>query len=847
MANSSEVQGAGSFGFLHRQVVYTLLSIAGVLTVTQWLGFLPDFLHRLPESLVPPMQIWLDQLFEKLINNFFGGILYYISFGLISVTYGMADLTRQISDFFEFLLRVSAHLTFGKSVLGFKSGYWIVAAIFFGGLGLFIDNWRSAANIFVGCILLFINSYFNEATSPAQIMAGIVIFGALALYYAIFRRWFVPIIAVAVLSIITLTVAKFEIGPLPWTSIAAVAGVVGYYLGGWRLALLGAGTFVWTALIGQWEIGMETMSVLIVASPVAFLVGLLLGIAAWKSRAVELALQPILSILQTIPFFTYLLPAVIFFKVGPTAGAVATIIYAIPPMILMTTLGLKRVPSEVVEAGKMSGCTSWQMLTRVYLPSARTEILVGVNQVIMLSLAMVVLTAFIGMPGLGAKLLAMMGSFKLGRSLEIGITIVLLAIMLDRLTKAWVAKQPAHFEKGTNWFVQHKYLTIAVASFVGFVIVAQFWEFAAEVGRREHYSQGKALDDFVKNTLLQDPVLKFVTHTLRIFMNNYVLIPFRDFLLSIPMPAFVAVVVALAWHFAGPRQALMAFVFFAWVALSGWWDRSVITIYYVLSSTAVAALIAVPLAVWGAAPPAQKLDFSNGVTMDLVIGLISLIFRRSIIAFASFIVAGVVRYMLWKLDLFGPEPDPLIYTSVYWAIFAISFYLFWRFAGQMMRDSFLLLAADSAQTFPSFVYLLPAIMLFSITPIAVLFAIMIFAMVPLLRYTLEGLRNVPSEMTESADMSGATKRQKLWSVQFPLALPTMAVGFNQALMFAFFMTMIAAYIGTVDLGQELQKTLAGTDLGKNFLLGLNVAFMALTFDMIIMRWSDKKKAMLGLS
>ena len=169
----------------------------------------------------------------------------------------------------------------------------------------------------------------------------------------------------------------------------------------------------------------------------------------------------------------------------------------------------------------------------------------------------------------------------------------------------------------------------------------------------------------------------------------------------------------------------------------------------------------------------------------------------------------------------------------------------WYYAGKMLRDVFLLLVSDSAQTFPSFVYLIPAIMLFGITDIAVIFAIMIFAMVPLIRYTIEGLRNVPPEMTESADMSGATRAQKLWKVQFPLALPTMAVGFNQALMFAFFMTMIAAFIGTIDLGQELQRTLAGTDLGKNFVLGINVSLMALTFDMIIIRWAERRKALLG--
>jgi glycine betaine/proline transport system permease protein len=717
-----------------------LLIFAFGLTVVQYAGLLPEWLHRVPEQYIPPLAVWLDVIF-----NFIKDDLHLI------------DLTRYLTGTLEWMINVTSNIFYGK------------------------------------------------------------------------RRW-----------------PNFE--AIPWTSIAAVAGIVGYYLGGWRLAAIGAGTFIWTALIGQWKIAMETLSVLAVAAPLAFVIGLLLGIWSWKSKAVEAALMPILSLLQTIPFFTYLLPAVIFFKVGPTAGAVATTIYAIPPMILMTSLGLKKVSPEVVEAGKMSGCTRWQMLRHVYIPSARTEILVGVNQVIMLSLAMVVLTAFIGMPGLGAKLLAMMGSFKLGRSLEIGITIVLLAVMLDRLSKAWVVKQPVHFEKGTSWLARHKYLVMAVIAFFGFMIVAQFWEIAGEIGRRQHFSQGRALDAYVKDDLLQNPVLKAVTYGLRVFMNNYVLIPFRTFLLSIPTPAFIAFIVAFAWYMAGRKQALIALGFFLWVAFSSWWDRSVITIYYVLTSTAVAALIAIPLAVWGAGPPAQRIDFSKGINGSMIVGVISLVFRRSVIFFASMIVAGVLRYILWTLGLFG-EAEELgtSYTLTYWVIFVISFYLMWRFLGQVMRDTFLLLAADTAQTFPSFVYLLPAIMLFSITPIAVLFAIMIFAMVPLIRYTIEGLRNVPPEMLESSDMSGATRMQKLWYVQFPLALPTMAVGFNQALMFAFFMTMIAAYIGTVDLGQELQRTLAGTDLGKNFVLGLNVAFMALTFDLVINKWASDKKKVLGLS
>ena len=158
----------------------------------------------------------------------------------------------------------------------------------------------------------------------------------------------------------------------------------------------------------------------------------------------------------------------------------------------------------------------------------------------------------------------------------------------------------------------------------------------------------------------------------------------------------------------------------------------------------------------------------------------------------------------------------------------------------------MLLVCDTAQTFPSFVYLLPAIMLFGITDIAVIFSILIFAMVPLVRYTIEGLRTVPPEMIEAADMAGASRMQKLRHVQLPLAMPTMAIGFNQAIMFAFFMVIIAAFIGTQDLGQELQRTLAGTDLGKNFVLGICVALMALTFDMTLTKWAEDRKKLLGL-
>ena len=634
-----------------------LLGIAIVLTILQYSGVLPAWLHRIPDAMIPPAAIWLDAFFNFVKDDL-----------------GLLKFTRFLTAGLENVLDTSGNIFYGK------------------------------------------------------------------------RRW--P-----------------NLGPIPWTAIAGVAVVVGYYLGGWRLAVLGGGTFIWTALIGQWKIAMETMSVLVVAAPLAFVIGLSLGIAAWKSAWVDKTIKPVLSVLQTLPFFTYLLPAVIFFKVGPTAGAVATTIYAIPPMILMTTLGLQKVSPEVVEAGKMSGCSKFQMLRHVYIPSARTEILVGVNQVIMLCLAMVVLTAFIGMPGLGAKLLAMMGSFKLGRSFEIGVTIVLLAVTLDRMSKAWVVKQPEHFEKGTSWVNRHKTLVLAIAVFIGFTLLSFVLPIAGTIGRGQDFSQGKELDNLIKGFLAID-IVQSITYGIRYFLNVWILNPFRDFMLSIPTPAMIMVVAAFAVWLGGKREGVIAVIFFGLVALSGWWDRSIITLYSVLAAVSIAMLLGIPIGVLAA------------------------------------------RSDKWSQRV--------------------------------------LLACDTAQTFPSFIYLIPAIMLFGITATAVVGSILIFAMVPLIRYTIEGLRTVPPEMTEAADMAGATRMQKLVNVQLPLALPTMAVGFNQAIMFAFFMVIIAAFIGTQDLGQELQRTLAGTDLGKNFVLGICVSLMALTFDLVIMKWAADKKKALGL-
>lgn len=554
-----------------------------------------------------------------------------------------------------------------------------------------------------------------------------------------------------------------RIGPIPWTAVAATAIVAGWALGGWRLALLAGVTFGWMALMGQWAWSMETLSVIIVAAPMAIALGVALGIAAWRRVWVERLLDPILNVAQSLPHFAYMIPVVVFIGVGPKAGAIVTVIFATPPMIRMTLLGLKKVPPEVIENGHMCGATRWQLLRHVRLPTARQEILVGVNQVIMQCLAMVVLASFIGMPGLGQRLLQLLQALRVGRAIEIGITVVLVAVFLDRLSKAWAERQPAHHEPGTPWWRRHAALLAWVGLTAACLALAAVWEPAREIGRRNAFSIAGPLDALVDWVIVTvDPV----TYAVRDFMIRQVLVPMRDAYLWLPFSAVLTLVAGGGWLVGGLRSAAICVGFVGFIAISGWWDRAMITAYMVSFAAIVVVAAGLPLGIWA--------------------------------------------------------------------------------AGTEARAKAVLLVCDTLQTFPSFIYLIPVIMLFGVNDVAAIGAVIVIGMIPMTRYTIEGLRGVPASLIEAADMAGASGRQKLWTVRMPLALPTIMVGVNQTVMFSLFMVIIAAFIGTQDIGQELQRALSASDVGKGLVLGLCVAFMGLTVDHLVTRWSAGRKAALGL-
>jgi glycine betaine/proline transport system permease protein len=190
-------------------------------------------------------------------------------------------------------------------------------------------------------------------------------------------------------------------------------------------------------VLGLWSLMLQTLTLMFISSVVALLIGLPAGILTARSAWIRAVILPTLDIMQTMPSFVYLIPALMLFGLGKVPAIIATVIYAIPPMIRLTALGLEQVPAEIKEAATAFGVTPLQMLLTVELPLSRPSIMAGVNQTIMLALSMVVVASMIGARGLGEQVLNGIQMLDVGQGLEAGIGIVILAVVLDRVTQGF--------------------------------------------------------------------------------------------------------------------------------------------------------------------------------------------------------------------------------------------------------------------------------------------------------------------------------------------------------------------------------------------------------------------------
>lgn len=450
---------------------------------------------------------------------------------------------------------------------------------------------------------------------------------------------------------------KWRIPAMPWVAITAVFGLVAHHFAGWRLAGWTVSGFVFFAVFGIWESAMLTLTLVGVAVVFSTILGLLLGLWGYRWPRVDRALQPLYDIMQTLPLFSYLVPMILFFGFGPVASLVATVVFALPPMARITTQALREVSASVKEFGRMAGCSPAQQNWRVLIPAARKGLLLGVNQVIMLSISVVVVSSLIGAGGLGGDVLRALKSMRIGEALVAGIAVTVLAILLDRISYAIAMRRPTHWPAPPTWAQRHALALKCVGAVLGLGLLAfwvpalmtfpEAWQIDAGHGvnaavswvSRTYYDELGALRDTFILSLLK---------------------PAKLFLTGLPWVVVITVVAVLGYLLKGWRLAGLGVAVFAAILLAGYWDKAMLSLYLVLVSVFFAAAVGMVLGILGSVSRPLRVFLIGLVdtlqTMPMFVYLIPVVMLFSVGEFPAFVaivayaVTPAIRYTIAALE-----------------------------------------------------------------------------------------------------------------------------------------------------------------------------------------------------
>ncbi len=607
--------------------------------------------------------------------------------------------------------------------------------------------------------------------------------------------------------------AQALLGLLPWSVTTAVFVLLGYYGSGWRLAVFVALAMLYMAGIGYWDESMNSLAIVLISVPMAVAIGFALGVLGFYSARARRVIMPVLDVLQTIPAFAYLLPILILFGFGTTVGLVASILYAFPPMVRNTILGLRAVPEEIIEAGTISGATAAQLFWKVRFPAARAQLLLGVNQTTMAALSMVIIASIIGGTNdIGWEVLSAMRKADFGVSLLTGFVLALIAMALDRITHGFATRPRAiEWEGRSPWAV--------AAAVVGGVAMlsllipalrdwpeALVWDPAPAMNAalERVIVEGRAWIDGIKNSAF-----------------FYVMLPIKIGLAKAVSP--------FTWGFA-LTPALIAGYAALVLGLAALAWRS--------GRTTLAALI--PL--WGVVS-------YIGLTQTPWLALVGIVVHTAYVTGGRRLALGAAAGMAFLL-LAGIWPEAVLSLYLCGIAVLICFVLgtalgVWASESRTV-SAILRPVMDTLQTMPVFVILIPFLMFFKIGEFTALLAIIAYAIVPAIRYTEHGLRNLPASVLEAAETMGCTRWQLLTRVKLPLALPAIMLGLNQTILYGIGMLVIAALVGTTGLGQQIYIGLGNGDFGVGMTAGIGMAIIAMIADRMTQAVSRKRQERFGM-
>ena len=599
---------------------------------------------------------------------------------------------------------------------------------------------------------------------------------------------------------------------LPWPAVMLAVAALAFKAGGARLALFGVLALAYMLVAGYWTQSMSTLSLVVLAVPIATTTGFGLGVLGYKNFRLRPALSALLDLMQTVPAFAYLIPLLLLFGFGPVVGLIASAIFATPPMVRNTMLGLERVPEAIREAGLMSGCTRGQQFWRVEVPTALPQILVGFNQTTMAALSMVIVAAIIGgFQDIGWEVLSSMRKAEFGQSILSGLVIALLAILIDRITLGFARGGE---DGASRWLTGRRLLGLLVLSIL------------LSVALRLSLPEGALL-----------PGSGLRGHAG--FFNQWLLGIVRDY----------------GWVFDGIRNgALYALLLPLRVGLAGaatpaiWgfaWTPAM-TAAYAAAFLAGGALLAWRFVWrWGVALLVTGLFLYTGFVgfpWPAFIGFVALLaYRVSGLGLAIFSAAGFLLIMLAGLATQLAMSLYLCGLAVVLCVIIGGALGIWA-AHSDAVSRILRPICDALQTMPQFVFLIPALMFFKVGEFTALIAIMLYAIVPPIRYVEHGLRHVRADVVEAVEQMGATPAQTLLNAKLPLALPVVMLGINQTIMAALSMLAIAALVGTRELGQQVYVALGKADAGMGLVAGLSIAFLAIFADRLVQAWVRARTA-----
>ena len=617
-----------------------------------------------------------------------------------------------------------------------------------------------------------------------------------------------------------ITAMQWVLQGLPWPITIGIATIVAHKANGWRLAAFTAASMIYMLVFGYWDESMNTLSLVAISVPLSIAVGFGVGVVAFRSPHARRFIMPSLDLLQTVPVFAYLIPILLLFGFGTVVGLVASLLYAFPPMVRNTVLGLERVPEEAIESGLMAGAGEAQLFWLVRVPSASRQILMGVNQTTMAALSMVIIASIIGgSADIGWEVLSTMRKAAVGESLLAGLVIALIAMVMDRVSGGFAthdvdlhAAEKPYLQRHAHW-VAVGVLLLLVAVLAGFLPAL------TEYPRVAIWDLAKPMNQEVENFVV---AYKGAINSIKQVSFFYIMLPLRIGLENTVRPStwgidpgaihavgYVLLVCGLAF-LAGRASSIKAAMA---VLLAG------MVYYFGLTNIPWPALFAIFTGLaWGAGGRKLAIGVFLGLGYLLLAGIWELavlsIYLCGIAVIASFGVGAAI-------GIWAAHDDRV--------------------------SAFIRPINDTLQTMPQFVPLIPILMIFKIGDFTALLAIMAYAIVPAVRYSEHALRSLPSDVVEAATAVGCNRWQLLWQVKIPMALPEMMLGLNQTIMYGISMLVIAALVGTKDLGQQVYIGLGDGDFGVGMVAGVGMAVIAIVADRITQALSAKKRAELGMS